>query len=73
MDTLDTMYSKNSNFYIARFEVQVLGKEPIVPDTPYLGLSFYNLKLTGCKQGGQNGGYGLIRSVPLTYRTDWTQ
>ena len=27
MDTLDPMYSKNSNFYIARFEVQVLGKE----------------------------------------------
>ena len=27
MDTLDTMDSKDGNFYIARFEVQVLGKE----------------------------------------------
>ncbi len=27
MDTLDAVYSKNKNFYIARFEVQVLGKE----------------------------------------------
>jgi hypothetical protein len=29
MDTLDTMYAKDGNFYIARFEVQVLGKELI--------------------------------------------
>ncbi len=27
MDILDTLYSKNIDFYIARFEVQVLGKE----------------------------------------------
>jgi hypothetical protein len=77
MDTLDTIYSKDSNFYIARFEVQVLGKEQIygqmpskVPDTPYLGLYFYSVKVRGCKHDGQDGRIGQIKLVPFTYWTD---
>ena len=33
---MDTMYSKDGNFYIARFEVQVLGKELNMKDLPWL-------------------------------------